>query len=98
MGYNENQIQWCEDNEFAIWKFFIDKGLLYSNDQTMIIKYLNPAPFSKGMPKESPGQVAQWVGWQIVKEFMGKNNFTLEQLMSNNNAQFILQKSSYKPN
>lgn len=98
MGYNEKQIQWCEDNEYAIWKFLIDKGLLYSNDQTTIIKYINPAPFSKGMPTESPGQVAQWVGWQIVKEFMDKNSFTLEQLLSNNNAQFILQQSSYKPN
>jgi hypothetical protein len=30
-----------------IWRYFIDKQLLYSDDQKLIPRFINPAPFSK---------------------------------------------------
>tara|TARA_B100000575_G_scaffold288235_1_gene287934 strand:- start:806 stop:1171 length:366 start_codon:yes stop_codon:yes gene_type:complete len=98
MGYSDSQIQWCENNEMSIWNFFIEEDLLYSTKYEDIVKYLNPAPYSKGMPQKSPGQVAVWVGWQIVKAYM--NNFpdsSLQDLMTINDAQYLLKKSKYKP-
>ena len=58
----------------------------------------NPAPYSKGMPIESPGQVAVWVGWNIVNEFMSKNqDVTISELFQIKEAQYILNQSKYKP-
>ena len=98
MGYSESQIQWCENNEMSIWNFFIEEDLLYSTKYEDIVKYLNPAPYSKGMPQDSPGQVAVWVGWQIVKAYMNRfPNSSLQDLMTINDAQYLLKKSKYKP-
>jgi len=99
MGFTEKQMEWSENNEFFIWKFLIEQGLLYTNDQSIIVKYVNPAPYSKGMPTlESPGQVSLWIGWNIVDEFMQNNpEVTIEQLFQIQDAQYILNKSKYKP-
>src|SRR6185295_7999245 len=29
-GFSERDLKWCKDNEAEIWKFFIEKNLLYS--------------------------------------------------------------------
>ena len=50
------------------------------------------------MPIESPGQVAVWVGWNIVNEFMAKNqDVTISELFQIKEAQYILNQSKYKP-
>ena len=98
MGFTEAQMEWCKNSEFSIWKFLIEQGLLYSSDQFLIRKYMNPAPYSKGMPRESPGQVANWIGWNIVDEFMQNNSeVTISELFQIKDAQFILNQSKYKP-
>jgi uncharacterized protein YjaZ len=63
-----------------------------------INKWINQAPFVAGIPKNSPGRLGQWVGWQIVRSYM-KNNpqIPITELMTNQNAQEILAKSKYKP-
>ena len=87
-----------KSSEFSIWKFLIEEGLLYTKDQFMISKYMNPAPYSKGMPHESPGQVSVWVGWNIVNEFMQNNTeVTISELFQIKDAQYILNQSKYKP-
>ena len=50
------------------------------------------------MPLESPGQVAVWVGWNIVEEFMSNNpNVSIRDLFQLHDAQYILNESKYKP-
>ena len=98
MGYTLEQMEWCENNEFSIWKYLIEESLLYSKDQFVISKYMNPAPYSKGMPHDSPGQVAVWVGWKIVDEFMQNNSeISISELFEIKDAQYILNQSKYKP-
>ena len=98
MGYTKSQIEWCEKSEFSIWQFFIQENLLYTNKHEQIIKYLHPAPFSGRMPKDSPGRVAVWTGWQIVKAYMDRYPSTsLEDLMAIPDAQLLLNESKYKP-
>ena len=67
MGYSKQQIEWCEGNEFSIWQFLINEDLLYTNKQEVIIKYIGPAPFSRGMPRESPARASVWVGYKLLK-------------------------------
>ncbi|MDG1476007.1 MAG: hypothetical protein P8Q14_02570 [Vicingaceae bacterium] len=98
INYNETQLNWCRANAEPVWFYFIDNKLLYTKDTKEIIKYMGEAPFIQGFPEGSPGRIGHWVGWQIVKAYMKKNpNITIEQLMNNNNAQEILNKSKYKP-
>lgn len=97
-GYTANQIKFCKNNEYMMWSFFLEKKLLYNKDTKLINKYCGEAPFSAGMPDESPGRTGIWLGWKIVTAFMKNNkNITVEQLMMNNNSKQILNSSKYKP-
>ncbi|HEY4618696.1 MAG TPA: gliding motility lipoprotein GldB [Flavobacterium sp.] len=99
MGYTAEQIKWCQENESYMWRYFIEKELLYSDDQKLIPRFINMAPFSKfylEIDNESPGRVGAWVGWQIVRSYMENNKVSLQQLL-NTNVKEIFEKSKYKP-
>jgi hypothetical protein len=99
IAYTSVQIEWCEKNEADIWKYFIDNNLLYStNKMDFYRKYFSEAPFTSGFPQDSPGRIGVWLGWQMVRTYMQNNTeISLEKLLSQTDAQFILKHSKYKP-
>lgn len=97
-GFSEKDLNWLNNNEPEVWKFYMKNNLLYETDPMVYKKYVNDAPNTSGMPPESPGNTGSWVGWRIVQQFMKKNqSYTLVQLMNENDAQKILELSKYKP-
>lgn len=99
IGYTPEQIKWCQDNESYMWRYFIEKEMLYSNDQKLIPRFINPAPFSKfylEIDNESPGQVGAWIGWQMVRSYAKNNEMPIADLLKTN-AKEIFVKSKYKP-
>ena len=97
-GFSEAQLEWCDRNELNIWSALIDKDLLYTSDHMSINKWIEPAPFTSGLPQESPGQLGRWVGWQLVRAFMDRYpETTLPELFNKYEAQQILTLSKYKP-
>ncbi len=98
IGYSEQQLDWCKENEGNIWGYFIENQILYSPSKDFYKKFIIDAPFTSGLPKESPGRLGAWVGWQIVRAYMKKQpDQTLDALMQNTDFQEILQVSKYKP-
>ena len=98
LRFDQKEFNWCVQNEENIWTFFIDKELLFSTDKKRFNSYINYSPFAKGMPKESPGKIAYFVGWRIVIDYMKQNpNVSVQELMKNINYKEILLKSKYKP-
>ena len=98
--YSQDQLVWARANEEPMWRHFIENELLYSTDIKLSQRFLDPAPFSKfglELDNESPGQLGRYLGWQIVRSFMDKNEVTLQQLL-NLSAEDIFKKSNYKPN
>lgn len=100
MGYTEEQYEWVMANEEQIWRYFIDKQLLYSTDSELMPRFLYPAPFSKfyleEIDKEAPDRVGQFIGWRIVTSYMQNNNVSLRQLLLAD-AETIFNTSKYKP-
>ncbi len=99
IGYSEEQLAWVVANEEPIWRNFIENEYLYSTDKGLSSRFLAPAPFSKfglGLDNESPGRVGRYMGWQIVRAFMEKNDVSLSQLL-NLSAEEIFKQSNYKP-
>lgn len=99
IGYTPEQIKWCEENEPYIWRYFIEKELLYDTDSKLPNRFTNLAPFSKfylEIDNESPGRVGQWIGWQIVRSFMENNEVSMQDMLKMN-AKEIFEKSKYKP-
>jgi gliding motility-associated lipoprotein GldB len=99
MGYTPEQMSWCQENETYMWRYFIEKEMLYGDDQKLMSRFINPAPFSKfylEIDNESPGRVGAWLGWQIVRSFMKNNDVSIDSMLKMN-AKEIFEKSKYKP-
>ncbi|WP_165769955.1 gliding motility lipoprotein GldB [Flagellimonas pacifica] len=99
IGYTSEEMEWAQTNEEQIWRYFVEGELLYSTDSKLDRRFLDPAPFSKfqlELDSESPGRLGRYMGWQIVRSFMEKNDIALEQLL-NISADEIFKKSNYKP-
>ncbi|MDV7140638.1 gliding motility lipoprotein GldB [Maribacter sp. TH_r10] len=100
IGYSEDQLAWAHANEEPMWRYFIERELLYSTDNKLALRFLDPAPFSKfglELDNESPGRLGRYLGWQIIRSFMDRNDVSLQQLL-NLSAEEIFKKSNYKPN
>lgn len=99
IGYNPDQYQWAEMSEESIWKYFIQKEMLYSNDPTLSERFIAEAPFSKfylEVDKDSPGKIGVWFGWQIVNAYMENNDLTLQEMVGLDNEE-LFRNSKYKP-
>lgn len=97
MGYTPEQWAWCENNEAPIWGFLIENEYLFSTRQRLLMKYLNDAPYTSGMPSESPGKAVVWAGYRMVEKYMEKTGLSLKQLMEEQDYHKILRISGYRP-
>ena len=99
MGYSKEQLDWAIDNEHYIWSYFVERELLYDTNSKLVLRFINPAPFSKfnlELDKESPGRIGQYLGWQIVRAYMKNNDATLLQMLGAT-AENIFNNSKFKP-
>lgn len=98
IGYNTKQMAYCKAYEKNLWGYMAEKNRLYENNMRHIQELTGEGPFTSAISKECPPGIAKWIGWQIVKNYMEKNeDVTLEQLMNEKDAQKILNKSKYRP-
>lgn len=47
IGYSQEKLDWAKSNEEQIWRFFIEKDLLYNTGKDVDKRFLDLAPFSK---------------------------------------------------
>ncbi|MBT8183152.1 MAG: gliding motility lipoprotein GldB [Eudoraea sp.] len=99
IAYSPEELEWAQANEEQIWRYFIEREILYSTDNMLAPRFLDPAPFSKfrlELDNESPGRLGRYMGWQITRAFMNNNDVKLSQLLGLS-AEEIFKKSNYKP-
>ncbi|NIA09435.1 MAG: hypothetical protein GWP10_06840, partial [Nitrospiraceae bacterium] len=98
MGYTPEQLKWCRMNERQMWAYLVEQKILFKTDYMTINKLTRDAPFTPFFPRESPGRAANWIGWQIVKDYMSLHkDISLSQLMISARYQEILNQSGYNP-
>lgn len=99
MIYLPEEMEWAEANEDQIWRYFVERELLYSSNAELQTRFLFPAPFSKfflELDAEAPPRLGQYLGWQIVKQYMEKNEVSVSKMIRAD-AETIFKKSNYKP-
>lgn len=100
IGYTTDQLNWAQNFEGDIWAYFLENNFLFETDYQKIQVFLSEGPFTPGLGenRDSAPKLGVWTGWQIVRKYMKENpDVTLQQLMADNDAQKILNKSKYKP-
>ena len=99
IGYTSEELQWAQNNEEQIWRYFIEEELLYDTDSELYSRFLYPAPFSKfylQLDHEAPAKLGQYIGWQIVRQYMDENDIPLGEMLQKD-AEEIFNQSNYKP-
>ncbi len=99
IGYSPEDLQWAGENEQQIWRYIVERGLLYDTDSDLERRFLDPAPFSKfglELDRESPARLGRYMGWQIVRAYMERNETGLQELLELP-ADEIFKNSNYKP-
>ena len=99
IGYSQEKLKWIQENETEIWRNFVENEYLYSTNPKLVSRFIDPAPFSKfylEIDNDSPGMVGRFIGWQIVKSYMDKNDVGLDKLLTISEEE-IFKKSKYKP-
>ncbi len=97
-GYTQKQLSWCTENEGLIWNYLVKNEDLNSLNPTTIQSYIGEGPFTQGFSQElSPGNIGQWIGWQIVKKYMSKNPGMKPAEAMKIDAGKILTEGKYKP-
>lgn len=96
--YTDEEISGARQNEDLIWARLIQDKILFSTSMMEKKNYLGDRPVTTQVGEKCPGRIAQWVGWQIVKEYMKVHPETsLPDLMRMGNAQALFKDSKYKP-
>lgn len=96
--YAEEEISGARANEDLIWARFVQDKVLFSTNVIDKKNYLGDRPVTIQVGEKCPGRIGQWVGWQIVKEYMDTNpEKSLTDLMATADAQALFNRSNYKP-
>lgn len=100
ISYSQEQLEWANLNESYIWRYFVERELLFSTDSKLPGRFINPAPFTKfyleEIDSESPGRLGQYIGWQIVRAYMENNEVTLKDMLIKSPEE-IFTNSKFKP-
>jgi len=97
-GFTKQQLDWCEANEGLVWNdIIVTQKDLYTKDPMAMQNYIGEAPFTQSLGPSSPGNIGQWIGWQIVKKFANKNSSMSVSDVLKTDARKILEEAKYKP-
>jgi hypothetical protein len=98
IGFTPEQWDWVELHEAELWAHLVGEELLFSTDFNAFKRLFGDGPFSGDFSRDAPPRLGEWVGWQIVRNYM-KNNpeISLKELLQTADSQQILSGSRYRP-
>ncbi len=81
LRYNQKQYEWAENSKKSIWKYFVDNEVLFKIDEETRTNFLREGPYTIGLPEESPDRIGQYMGYEIVSNYMNDKEISLQKLI-----------------
>ena len=97
LGYTKEQFDMIEENEAFIYSFFLQNELFFEEGQLIKQKYLSERPSTFEISQFVPGRIGRWMGWKIVTSFMKRHEYTLEDILLEDDYKKIFYNSNYNP-
>ncbi|HET7360889.1 MAG TPA: gliding motility lipoprotein GldB, partial [Salinimicrobium sp.] len=99
IGYTREELKWAQANEEQIWRYLVEKELLFASNPDLYRRFLLPGPFTKfylRLDHESPDRLGRYMAWQIVRQYMKNTDVGVAEMLKTD-AKKIFDKSNYKP-
>lgn len=96
-GYENKVLKDVVKNQDLIWAHFIEKNLLFETKNEVVTRYTGERPITYEIGNNCPGRIGRWLGWEIVKAYVDRNDVDLKKLMKQKDAKALFYKSKYKP-
>jgi len=75
-GYTARQMQWCQNNNYLITRYFEHENLLKTKSPEIIVEYISDNQRPDSLPKEFPNNIGRYLGFLFVKNYMENNTKT----------------------
>ncbi|MGK7391173.1 MAG: gliding motility lipoprotein GldB [Candidatus Cyclobacteriaceae bacterium M2_1C_046] len=96
--YSSEEIKGVRENADIIWGHFLENDILYETSHEIKRKYIEERPKTYEIGEAAPGRIGTWLGWQIVRAYMERNEeVTLPELMETKDPKRIFNESKYRP-
>ena len=82
LRWSNIQYKWALSNESKFWKYLMDENLLFDSNEKNRAYLINNGPYTIGLPKESPDRMGQFLGYQMVRNYILTENIELSELPS----------------
>ncbi len=93
--YTKEEYDYAMASEYSIWQYLMDMNWIYSVDMKVKLRFFEEAPTTVGID-DSPGRIGQFMGWQMVRAYMEKNeDVSVAELLNETSETKILK--AYKP-
>jgi hypothetical protein len=96
-GFTAKQVKWSRENEGLIYNSLLANNDLYTTEASLIKNYIGEGPGTDGMPASAPGNIGQWIGWQIVKAYADKHPDIKPERLMKEDPRKIFSEAKYKP-
>ena len=96
MRYTRDQMEWMHRNEEHVWAYLLQSKMLYETDYMRFHNFIDDAPKTNAFPDSSP-RTTDYIGWQIVCQYVKNTGSSMQELLEETDAQKILTQSNYRP-
>ena len=97
LRYTADQLRWMKDNTTNVWGWLIQNNALFSNDHGKLNNLVDVAPKTNVFGDDSAPRTDEWIGWQIVRQYMKKSGSTISDLFAETDSRKILEESGWRP-
>lgn len=97
MGYTEDEWRDVFENDQIIWANFVTNKWLFETSHFMKQKFIGERPNVYEIGEKCPGRIGQWLGWQIINDYVSETGISITELMAETDANKIFNQSGYKP-
>ena len=90
LRYSDEQFAVALENEEHFWNYLVKENLLFQNNIREKNNFLNEGPHTIGLPEKVPDRMGQFLGFQMVKNYIKKHKaLSLSELISLNYKEIL---------
>lgn len=93
MNYTEKELEWCYKKQLAAWRELTklradNTPAIYETKKSEISKWVAQGPFTAALSEEATDRMGEWIGLQMIRDYMRENpEVSIREMLTMNSRQ-----------